>query len=106
MKAVFFALYMFCFLVAINAGITFKEVLDSALGFRNAKGIVDGGGKICFDKAKLIAYSHGEYFALGKKLGKFGYSTDKKNKARVSTRALGVSKPRKKTASKRRREGK
>ena len=46
MKAVFFALHTFCFLVAINAGITFKEVLDSALGFRNAKGIVDGAVSI------------------------------------------------------------
>ena len=80
MKAVFFALYTLCFLVAVNAGITFKEVLDSALGFRNAKGIVGGGGKICFDKAKLIAYSHGEYYALGKKVGRFGFSTDKKKR--------------------------
>ena len=43
-------------------------------------GIVDGGGKICFDKAKLIAYSHGEYYALGKKVGRFGFSTDKKKR--------------------------
>ena len=68
--------------------------------------ILDENGRICYDRAGLLAYSHGEYFALGKKLGKFGYSTDKKNKARVSTRALGISKPRKKTAPKRRREGK
>jgi len=44
-------------------------------------GIVDGGGKICFDKAKLIAYSHGEYYALGKKVGRFGFSTDKKKRS-------------------------
>jgi hypothetical protein len=30
-------------------------------------------------KADLIAYSHGEYFSLGEKLGKFGYSVAKKN---------------------------
>ena len=35
-------------------------------------------GKICYDKADLLAYAHGEYFALGEKLGKFGFSTDKK----------------------------
>ncbi len=29
-------------------------------------------------KAGLVAYSHGEYFELGKKLGKFGYSVAKK----------------------------
>ena len=40
--------------------------------------LIDENGKICFDKAKLIAYSHGEYYALGKCLGRFGFSTDKK----------------------------
>ena len=34
-------------------------------------------GRICYDKANLLAYAHGEYFALGEKLGKFGFSTDK-----------------------------
>ena len=29
-------------------------------------------------KADLVSYSHGEYFALGEKLGKFGYSVAKK----------------------------
>ncbi|MCR5032604.1 MAG: flavin reductase family protein [Lachnospiraceae bacterium] len=29
-------------------------------------------------KADLVAYSHGEYFELGEKLGKFGYSVAKK----------------------------
>lgn len=43
-------------------------------------GIIDANGKICFDKAKLIAYSHGEYYALGKKVGRFGFSTDKKKR--------------------------
>ena len=38
-------------------------------------------GRICYDKADLLAYAHGEYYALGEKLGKFGFSTDKKKKA-------------------------
>ena len=42
--------------------------------------LLDENGRICFERAKLIAYSHGEYFALGKKVGKFGFSTDKKKK--------------------------
>ncbi len=49
--------------------------------------ILDENGRICYEKAGLIAYSHGEYYALGKKIGKFGYSTDKKNKARVASAA-------------------
>ena len=42
--------------------------------------LVDKNGKLHLDKANLIAYSHGEYFELGKKLGKFGYSVQKKRK--------------------------
>jgi len=35
-------------------------------------------GKFELNDAKLVAYSHGEYFGLGEKLGKFGYSVKKK----------------------------
>ncbi len=38
---------------------------------------LDRNGKFDLSKAGLTAYSHGEYFALGKKLGKFGYSVRK-----------------------------
>ncbi len=48
--------------------------------------IIDQNGKIRYEKANLVAYMHGEYFALGKKIGGFGFSTDKKNKARISLR--------------------
>ncbi|MBE6662095.1 MAG: flavin reductase family protein [Ruminococcaceae bacterium] len=40
--------------------------------------LVDGDGKLHLEKAKLAAYAHGDYFALGKKLGSFGYSVRKK----------------------------
>lgn len=30
------------------------------------------------EDAKLIAYSHGDYMSLGKKLGDFGFSVRKK----------------------------
>lgn len=42
--------------------------------------IIDKSGRICFERAGLMAYAHGEYFALGKKLGRFGFSTDKPSK--------------------------
>ena len=35
-------------------------------------------GKFELNKTGLVAYSHGEYFELGKKIGKFGYSVEKK----------------------------
>ena len=34
-------------------------------------------GKFELNDSKLVAYSHGEYYGLGKKLGKFGYSVKK-----------------------------
>ncbi|MCR5502070.1 MAG: flavin reductase family protein [Lachnospiraceae bacterium] len=39
---------------------------------------MDEKGRFALENCGLIAYSHGEYFALGKKLGKFGYSVEKK----------------------------
>lgn len=41
---------------------------------------LDENGKLDLQKADLLAYSHGEYYALGKKLGKFGFSVQKKKK--------------------------
>ena len=37
-------------------------------------------GKFALNKTGLLAYSHGEYFDLGKSLGTFGYSVKKKKK--------------------------
>lgn len=34
-------------------------------------------GKFELNSSKLVAYSHGEYYGLGKKLGKLGYSVKK-----------------------------
>ena len=45
--------------------------------------ILDEKGSLQLEKADLIAYSHGEYFALGKKLGKFSYSTHKEEKIKT-----------------------
>ncbi|MBQ7707773.1 MAG: flavin reductase family protein [Lachnospiraceae bacterium] len=39
---------------------------------------MDEKGRFDLKAANLMAYSHGEYFSLGKKLGQFGYSVKKK----------------------------
>ena len=39
---------------------------------------MDDRGSFHMEKADLIAYSHGRYYALGKMLGSFGYSVRKK----------------------------
>lgn len=41
---------------------------------------IDKNGSFDISKCKLIAYSNGGYYALGKKIGKFGYSVQKKKK--------------------------
>ena len=42
--------------------------------------LLDKDGKLCLDRVKLTSYAHGEYFELGKKIGKFGFSTAKSKK--------------------------
>ena len=43
--------------------------------------LLDERGRICLERAGLIAYAHGEYYSLGKKIGNFGFSAAKpKNK--------------------------
>ena len=51
------------------------------LGVSCDDSILDGEGKMHFERAGLLAYAHGEYFALGEKLGEFGFSTKKEKSA-------------------------
>ncbi len=44
--------------------------------------IIDESGRLDLGRAGLAAYAHGEYFALGRKLGEFGFSAAKKKKKR------------------------
>ncbi len=45
-----------------------------------AEEFIDKNGKFHLDKAGLVAYAHGEYFELGRKLGSFGFSVKKKKR--------------------------
>ncbi len=42
--------------------------------------LLDEKGKLHLERAGLVAYSHGDYFELGKKIGTFGFSVAKKKK--------------------------
>lgn len=42
--------------------------------------LLDEKGKLCLERAELAAFAHGEYFALGKSLGLFGFSAVKRHK--------------------------
>ena len=46
---------------------------------------MDAKGKFDLNRTGLIAYSHGEYLDLGKKLGTFGYSVRKKRIKKKTT---------------------
>ncbi len=51
--------------------------LGEVVGITVDDAYMDAAGKFDLAATDLIAYSHGEYFALGEKLGKFGYSVKK-----------------------------
>ena len=39
---------------------------------------IDENGALDLEKAGLLAYAHGFYYILGRKIGKFGFSVEKK----------------------------
>ena len=49
---------------------------------------IDVNGKLRLDKADLVAFAHGEYYELGKKVGSIGFSVQKKkpNKSRLKSK--------------------
>ena len=42
--------------------------------------LIAPGGRRALENAALAAYAHGEYFALTKKLGRFGFSVRKRSR--------------------------
>ena len=63
---------------------------------------MDENGKFHLNDAKLVSYSHGEYYELGKKLGTFGYSVKKTTKQNSKKTTSGGRS--KKTAARRREQ--
>lgn len=49
---------------------------------------IDSKGKLNLQQCGLAAYAHGEYFALGRKLGDFGFSVRKKKKHRPADKGV------------------
>lgn len=59
---------------------THDLILADVVGSNVDKQLIDEKGKIHFEKANLITYSHGEYFKVDNRaIGSFGYSVRKKN---------------------------
>lgn len=51
--------------------------LAEVVGVQVSEKYMDESGKFELNDTELVAYSHGEYFVLGEKIGKFGYSVKK-----------------------------
>lgn len=58
--------------------------LAEVVGVTVEDSYMDEKGKFHLNDIGLVAYSHGEYFELGEKLGKFGYSVQKKKSEKES----------------------
>jgi flavin reductase (DIM6/NTAB) family NADH-FMN oxidoreductase RutF len=52
--------------------------IATVLGVTVDGNYMDSKGKFELNETGLVTYSHGEYFELGEKIGKFGYSVAKK----------------------------
>lgn len=73
--------------VSLECRVTEEKPLGSHVMFlaeitavRIEERFLDSKGKLNLQQAGLLAYAHGEYFALGRKCGDFGFSVRKKKK--------------------------
>lgn len=73
--------------VSLECRVTEEKLLGShtmfmaeIVGIAADERYIDSSGKLDLSRCGLMAFAHGEYFALGKKLGSFGFSVRKKKK--------------------------
>ena len=69
---------------------THEMYLLDVVGVSVREELFDADGKIDLDRCGLIAYAHGGYYALGKKLGTFGWTVRKKKPAAPPSGAPSV----------------
>ena len=48
--------------------------------------LFDEAGRLCLERADLLAYAHGEYFTLGRRIGAFGFSAARRKAKRGGTK--------------------
>ena len=51
--------------------------------------LMDKNGKLRLERARLLAFGHGEYYALGEMAGVFGFSAVKRRKAKPNQAKKG-----------------
>ena len=59
---------------------THHMFMAEVLAINSDEKYIDGNGAFDISKCDLIAYSNGHYYQLGKKIGKFGFSVQRKKK--------------------------
>ena len=69
-----------CKVVEIKEYGTHTMFIAEFLAINPDEKYINKKGEFDISKCKLIAYANGGYYSLGKKLGKFGYSVQKKKK--------------------------
>ncbi len=71
---------------------THDMFLAEIVGVNVEEKYVDSKGKLNLQQCGLAAYAHGEYFALGRKLGDFGFSVRKKKKTTDNSKKRKINK--------------
>lgn len=69
---------------------THDVFIADILGVSVDDALLDEKGKIHLERAGLMAYAHGEYYALGKVIGKFGMSAVKKKNPKPKERSVNT----------------
>lgn len=74
-----------CRLRSVNALGSHTQLIGEVVTILAREELVDDKGSLRLEKANIVAYSHGDYCRLGRKLGFFGYSvaSDKVLKRRM-----------------------
>lgn len=52
--------------------------LADIISVRADKSLIDDAGKLCLERAELLAYANGDYYRVAEKLGSTGFSLQKK----------------------------
>ena len=63
---------------------THDMFISDIVGISVKEDLINKNGRLCLDRAGLMAYIHGEYFTIGKKIGSFGSSVKKSSKGKKS----------------------
>ena len=71
---------IYCRVVKVEKLGSHDMFLGEVVGVTVDEEYIDEKDRFRLDKCGLLAYSHGEYFSLGKKFGKFGFSVKKPDK--------------------------